>query len=401
MRTSSVFHVRLRDFELQAERILDASLRTRPVAIISSNQQDGTIISLSSEAKEDGLYRGMKVSMVRKISHGTLLLPYNKSLYSRLNNYLYTTITNFSPIVEPVYFGQFYLDMTGTQTIYPNFQQTGLSIIKKIDAKTNLSGIVGISSNKLVSGISTAVVPEKIYEVSAGQEAQFLSPLATSILPAFNIPKVNKIVKFLYLDKIKDVQKVVSQSNNDGKIFFGKYFKQIAHEAMGKDTSSVRPPNLKDHIVEQMVLPRDTNDEYILRSIVKTLAEQIGFKLRKRRQIAYRVKLEIHYTDGYKNARHGAFSTNDDSSVIKICQKLFSQANYRRNRIRAILIDASAFYLYSEQLSIFKDGTTKAIALSKALDQIRRRHGFRSIHSAVALGNIIRDNETVLKSFTL
>ena len=84
MVTSSIFHIRLKNLELQAERILDASLRTRSIAIISSNKQDGTILGLSSEAKEDGLYKGMKVSLVRKISHGTLLLPYNKSLYSKL-----------------------------------------------------------------------------------------------------------------------------------------------------------------------------------------------------------------------------------------------------------------------------------------------------------------------------
>ena len=59
---SSIFHVRLKDFELQAECLMDAALRTRPVAIISSQQQDGTIVSVSPEAKEEGLYSGMKLS---------------------------------------------------------------------------------------------------------------------------------------------------------------------------------------------------------------------------------------------------------------------------------------------------------------------------------------------------
>ncbi len=44
---ASIFHIRLKDFELQAERLMDAALRTRPVAIISSQQQDGTIVSVS------------------------------------------------------------------------------------------------------------------------------------------------------------------------------------------------------------------------------------------------------------------------------------------------------------------------------------------------------------------
>ena len=86
---SSIFHVRLKDFELQAERLMDASLRSRPVAIISSQQQDGTIIAASQEAKSEGLHLGMKLSLVRKMSHSALLMPYNRSLYSRLNSYIY------------------------------------------------------------------------------------------------------------------------------------------------------------------------------------------------------------------------------------------------------------------------------------------------------------------------
>ena len=48
-----VFHIRLKEIELQTERIMDPSLKTRPVAIISSSQPSGTILSLSPEAEED------------------------------------------------------------------------------------------------------------------------------------------------------------------------------------------------------------------------------------------------------------------------------------------------------------------------------------------------------------
>ena len=52
----SVFHIRLSDFELQAERMLDASLRTRAVAIISSHHQNGTVVALSNEARSISSY---------------------------------------------------------------------------------------------------------------------------------------------------------------------------------------------------------------------------------------------------------------------------------------------------------------------------------------------------------
>ena len=115
---SDVFHVRLNALELQAERIMDPSLKTRPVAIISSPHPNGTIVSLSPEAEDEGLFHGMKVSVVRKMNRGIQLLPYNRSLYARISRYVYQTVSMFTPIVEPEGFDGFYLDMKGMQTIY-------------------------------------------------------------------------------------------------------------------------------------------------------------------------------------------------------------------------------------------------------------------------------------------
>ena len=77
----SIFHVRLQDFELQAERMIDVGLMSRAIAIISSHHVEGTIIILSDEARQEGLLQGMKVSLARKISRGTCFLPYNRSPY--------------------------------------------------------------------------------------------------------------------------------------------------------------------------------------------------------------------------------------------------------------------------------------------------------------------------------
>ncbi|MFC1536171.1 hypothetical protein ACFL4H_02240 [Candidatus Neomarinimicrobiota bacterium] len=392
---SSIFHVRLKDFELQAERLMDAALRTRPVAIISSQQQDGTLVSVSSEAKEEGLYGGMKLSLARKMSHSALLMPYNRSLYTRLNSYIYKTVSTFTPIAEPAHFGQFYLDMTGMKHLYPSYQHAGLSVSKVIADKTSLASTIGISVNKLVSRISTAVVPDIINEITIGEEPRFLSPLKSPILPSVHLPQVKKIVQFLYLKRINDIQKIV-HSTQEGSIIFGKHFKQVSRETQGKDTSAVRPPTLKNHIVEQVVIPKDTNDQFILRSIVKTMAEQIAFQLRKRQQISKNVKLEIHYTDGLRNARHGVFIANDDSSVAQICLRLFDLANYRRNRIRTIIIDVAKFVYIANQTSLFDTENIKNNNLSKALDIIRRKHGANSIHSASALGNVPKQKSLLM-----
>jgi len=377
-----IYHIRLEDFELQAERILDSGLRTRPIAIISSHHQNGTIVSLSSEAKQEGLYRGLKVSVARRMAHGVSLLPYNSALYAKLHGYLYQTVSNYSPIAEPAAFGQYYLDMNGMRNIYKDDIQAGNLITRDIRNRMSMSSQIGISANKLVSSISTAVVPEKIYRVERGSESRFLAPLPSQILPAANEKIVSRMIKFLFLYQVKNIQTIINQSES-GPTLFGQHYRKLAMEANGRDNSVVQPPQLQDHIIEQTVLKEDTNDEDVLIAMVRNLAEQVAYQLRRRCQITKSLRLEVHYTDGFKNSCKGSVRYNDDETVVTEAITLFIRANYRRNRIRSILLDATDFKAVNEQLELFKDN--RQDMLSSTLDRIRDKYGFGSICSASSL----------------
>ena len=381
MIAQDVFHIRLKELELQAEQIMDPGLKKRPIAIISSPQPNGTIVSLSPEAEEDGLFHGMKVSVVRKMSQGAQLLPYNRSLYARVNRYVYQVVSMFTPIVEPEGFDGFYLDMKGIKAIRGDMQNTGMSIVQTIQEQTNISGMVGISVNKLVSRIVTSVVPEIIHKVQGGEEAQFLSSLKPLVLPAVKENSVNRLLRFLWIEKIHHIQSMASQPD-EFRTFFGAYAVQLSREARGQDSSVVKSPQLQDHVLEQTVLPEDTNDENVLHAVVKNLAEQVAFKLRKRQQVANKVKLEIHYTDGHQRIRTGRTIRIDDRSVIDVCRGLFDKANERRNRVRTILLDASDFRLYVNQEGLFPTVESRGMAVSKAVEKVCLKYGVRSLQTA-------------------
>jgi len=381
MNVRSIFHIRLQNFELQAERMLDAALKSRAVAIISAHNANGTIVAICPEAGQEGLCKGMKVSLARKMSQSTRLLPYNRSLYSRMHNYLYQTVARFSPLVEPAVFGQFYMDMTGMNGIYKNDLRAGDMISKRINEVVRLENHIGISSNKLLSRISTSVVPERIYKIDSGEESHFLAPLHSRLLPTSAQPSVERMLRFLFLRQVQDVQFVMLQESA-AQAIFSRYYKPLAMEAKGMDTSAVQPPRKQDHIIEQTILPEDTNDEEKLCAIVRQMAGQVGFKLRRRSEIARHMNLEIHYTDGYRSERTGSLKINDEASVVRDCLKLFFRANIRRNRIRTIIIDASKFQTVACQLDLFSPTETQHRVLAEALDHIRRKHGFTIIKTA-------------------
>tara|TARA_Y100000748_G_scaffold52619_1_gene40877 strand:- start:452 stop:1639 length:1188 start_codon:yes stop_codon:yes gene_type:complete len=382
-----VFHIRLKNIELQAERLIDPYLKTRPIAIISSSHQNGSILCLSDEAKEEGLIEGMKVSLVRKMNHRVQLLPYNDSLYERIHYHVYQSVSLFSPTVEPKGINEFFLDMNGMRSINRSIKDTGLSIINRIEDQIGISGIVGISANKLVSSIVTSVISDSIYEVEKGRESQFLSPLSPIFLPVVEEDHVNRILKFLWIDHIGQIQSIAKQPDHF-QIFFGGYASTLDKQSKGDDSSFVKPIEHKDHILEQTVLKRDTNDQAILHSVLRDLSDKIAFSLRQRKKLAKKVRLDIYYVDGYKSQSVGSFNAVDDLSVMNVCKLLFNRANQRRNRIRSILIDAWNFHPYSFQQNLFSKGIDRTISLSKAVDKIRLKHGMHMLRNASVLKSV-------------
>jgi len=328
----------------------------------------------------------MKVSLAREMSHSALLLPYNRSLYARLNSYIYAAVQKFTPLVEPAGYGKFYLDMTGTERLHGNHEQSGFRLSKIIRDQISLSSAVGISSSKLVSQIATAVVPERIHRVASGGESNFLSPLNSPVIPVVKEPLVSKMIRFLILKQVRQIQAVVAFPE-DARILFGSHSLRLARESNGQDTSVVKPPVLKDHILEQTILPEDTNDEMILWGIIKNLSEQVAFKLRQNSKISKKVRLEVHYTDGFRYESKGKFLNNDDSSVFAAAWRLFELANTRRNRIRSVLIDAADFLQKAAQQTLFFDPDVRNAALGRALETIRKRHGFAGIQWAMNVKN--------------
>ena len=330
----------------------------------------------------------MKVSLARKIGHSALLMPYNSTLYARMHHYVTRIVTNYSPLVEPTVFGQYYLDMSGMEAIHRSKTQAGYHISNDIHGKAGLAGQIGISANKLVSHIATIVTPEKIHKVNVGDESKFLAPLTAELLPTVREQSIQKLVRFLHLKEVQHIQNIVT-NETVSLVLFRKYHVQLAREAWGKDTSMVTPPTQKDHIVEQVILKQDTNDETQLRAATKHLAEQVAFRLRYKQQVPRSITVAVHYIDGYQFNKTATATHNDNHTISTLCLDLLQRANRRRTRIRAVVIDATNMKPIANQLMLFRNNGVNNRALDSAMDTVRTKYGFDSIQSAAHL-NITR-----------
>ncbi|MFB0516238.1 MAG: hypothetical protein ACETWG_06505 [Candidatus Neomarinimicrobiota bacterium] len=384
-----VFHTRLSQFAVQAERLVDPTLATHPIAVITSPAQNGTILDLSSEARAEGLSRGMRVSLARKVSRITVLLPFNAALYQKVQGILFQRLVRFSPAVEPVGYGSFFLDMSGMVGIYRSLEQAGHLLARDVAGQLDLTPRVGIGRNKLVTAIATRLPwDDHVLEVPQGNEPGFLAPLRSRMLPVAREKPVHRAIMDLNLLIIQDVQHLIVRESLRQAVF-GAFARQVAAQAQGIDTSVVRPLQLgiaSDHIVERYVLPEDTNDEERLQGAVQLLAETVGYQLRRSGRVARRVTLQVHYTDGYELRAVGRLARNDAVSVMQELVGLYRRANRRRGRLRALTVDADRLEPFAEQLALLDPRREeRQERLTRALDHLRQRHGNGRVLPASAL----------------
>lgn len=380
----SVFHIRLKNFEIEAERLTDRTLRTRAVALISSNKQNGTVTHLSNEAALEGLRAGMQLSLARRMAPSVQFLNYNKQLYSNMHHTLFKTVASFSPVVEPSQYGQYYLDMTGMDRLYKSRLHTGEILLRRLQEKVEIAGSLGISSNKLVSRLSTLTNTEPVYEVSRGNEPHFMSPLIINFLPVSEEQKLLKLMHFMFIKHVYDLQNILKDQET-ALTLFGRFFPILKMQANGVDHSTVCLPKQKPHINKHHILSVSTNDIAIIEGAVQQLAEQLGYELRLRGKVCHNLLLEVRYDDGFNGSAKAAVKKNDTHSVNTLCLALFHKANYRRNRIRSIMLDASNFIPAIRQGDLFSQPKGDYNALSDAVDRIRNRFGGLSIKPANTL----------------
>ena len=106
-------------FYASCERLLDPSLRHRPVAVLSNN--DGCIIARTDEVKDLGIAMGAPLFQVRELieRHGVVLKSANFNLYGEISARVMRVLRDEAPACEVYSVDEAFLDLTGLGAYVP------------------------------------------------------------------------------------------------------------------------------------------------------------------------------------------------------------------------------------------------------------------------------------------
>ncbi len=380
----TVIHLDVPDFHIAVERVLEPRLYKRPVAVAVQTATRALVYSTSSEARQNGVYRGMALDAACKKCPDLTVLPPRDDLYSRATKAVIAILRQFSPVIEPLRYGHAYLDMTGSQRLFGSFKDAAFKAQKEIRNRLQLDANAGVASNKLVSKVASDVVYFNgeqlgLCDVRRGNETNFLAPLEVGFLPGVK----HRVRQQLYELNIRLIRQMTQVSSEHLQLVFGRFGLLLYERARGVDNRPVQPPKNAPEIVQVETLEQDSNDFDELMHLTFRALYAASRRLREKEWTTSRLVIELTYSD-HKNslAQQRFVCTRDEYVLTTWTQNVLQKCLTRRVRVRKITLKLCDLGPVPQQLSLFdkpENQDPRLAALTQAMDRIRDRYGEHAI----------------------
>ena len=377
-----VLHLDVADFPVAVERVADARLRERPV-VVAPPAVRALALSVSAEARWEGIRPGMPVQEARRRCRGLVVLPPNEPLYARAFRAVVELSGRFSPLIEPGPQGRVYLDATGTAGLFGPPVDLAARLRQELLASLRLDAAVGVAVNKLVSRVAADLTePSGLLDVRAGEEAPFLAPLKVGRLPGVG----GVVIRELKALNVRIVRQLAAIEVEHLALAFGRVGIVLHQRARGIDPRPVCPPVRQPEIRRETTLGEDTNELVELRAALRALVESAGRELRALGMTAFRLDLKIRYADARKDRGTGRFASPSslDPELWRAADALLRRTLSRRVRVRGLELWLGGLARRPVQLGLFENETLRREReLTTALDRIRSRHGEGAVGSGL------------------
>ncbi len=381
MKQRDILHLAIPAYAVAIARVVDTSLRERPVAIAPGTSQRALLHCISTEAAGDGIIAGMSVRQARRLCPALIVLPPDPRLRVRANRALHGLVANYSPLIEPAADGQLFLDLTGSRKLFGPGRDLAMRLEKELETRLRLSGALGVAANKLVSRIAAGYLEQPgVCDILRGSERSFIAPLPVSVLPGIGNIREKILLQELNLRRIAELADL---SLAQLRLVFGPFAPLIQQRAQGQDASPVCPPKRTPEIVAEGFLPREENDDGLLLAELCRLVEYCGLRLRQRQRGAGELFLSIHYADGVQQSGSAALGVpqNHDLLLYTAAEQLFKKLCVRRTRVKGFKLACRKLDWPDQQVDLFTTSgpAPRQRALQQAIDQLRRKYGMQVV----------------------
>lgn len=373
-----IIHLHIPAFPITVARASRPELRERPVVVAPLHSERASILSVSHEARREGIFKGMPLGKAVKFCPDLVVLPPDRERTEKASTVLAGMASRYTPLWEPYRPGHIYLDVTGTSRLWGQAKDLASRLRGEVNKQLHLPGTAGIAGNKMVSSIAARIgSSEGILDVDHGRESSFIAPLKADVLPGVGYVRGTILLEELGIALVREV---AALETGTLRLIFGGQAPVIHQRALGIDPTPVYPPRRKPTVADELTLAQDENDDEKLLGILHGMVERCSRRLLNKTLCPRTAGLVFRYTDQEEVIRRIELPGVSfwDFDLYSPLERLFLKSYQRRLRIRYLKVWFQDFSAPPAQLSLFpaRSGLSeRKAAAAQALHRIRERHG--------------------------
>jgi len=381
-------------FYVSCERLFNPSILKKPVIVLSNN--DGCVISRSTEAKNLGIKMGEPYFKIEKIAkrNDVKIFSTNFALYGDISRRVMKTLKQFSPQMEIYSIDEAFLDLSSVKN--ENLLEHAYKIRKTILKWTGIPTSIGIATTKTLSKAANYIAKKEksgvVDLVNSKQIDKFLSEIKIN-----NVWGVGRqLTKFYIKNGINtayDLKKIHNGWIKKNTNVFGS---RTAMELRGFPCISLEPheEKRKNCCVSRSFGKKVTKLEELNEAITAhslNAAEKIRLDKQTVKKITVFIRTSpfVNKKNYYANNKSIdlAIKTNDSIELIKkalVILKNIYRKGYRYQKAGVILSGLEDVNSYDKNLFSIIRNEKKREKLMNAIDYTNAKYGRNSLSIAEA-----------------
>ena len=336
----------------------------------------GIVTAKSPVAKKMGIVTAESLYSARKKCPNLKVFPGDYELYHRNSNELYRYFCLFTDKIERYSVDECFLDMTGTELLYPDPIKLAYKMKDEIYEKFGYTVNVGIANNKLCAKMASDFEkPNKVHTLFSYEIEKKMWPLPVGDLFMIGKSSAKSLIEM-------GIKTIGDLANYDVNLLRRRFKNQgdFMHEyANGIDFSEVMPRINKNKSVSTTeTLPKDVDNIVDLRKILLGQVNRVGRQIRSQKLYAKTIAVIFKTNDfvSYSHQMRVVNPTNVTKEIYKYaCDVL--EKGWKKEPIRLIGIRLDNLTTSNEkQISLFDDKLSESDdKIQKVLDNISDKYG--------------------------
>src|SRR6266542_1074926 len=367
-------------------RILLADADAFYVAV--SRASRGVVCSASYETRKFGVRSAMPIARALRLCPDATCVPVPFKACVQKSAEIRQLLHRYSPVVEGASIDEWYLDLTGTESLYHHepLIATAHRIRDGLRAATGLTLSIGGGTNKLIAKMAVdRAKPSRggdgVLIIEPGSEAPFLRSCTLADIPLVG-PKFQARLAAHGLITIEDVLR--HDLATLGKWMSQREASWLWNRAHGSDDGTVAHRVMNRGISRDETFGKDLREDEeiereLLRLVTRATADMRGDALTAR-TVAVRLR------DWDFKTRSAQRTLPDlvisDRVILKVAHELLTSLRTARRvpaRLVGVRLSGLAPAKSADQLSILSEETDRDRGLSRAVDRVREKFGPKSL----------------------